>query len=61
MTPGSIDSLERMTPAELIGLVRQLIGEVTRLREEREENEKLSAALAAQRVENQILKDDPPF
>ncbi len=61
MTPGSIDSLERMTPAELIGLVRRLIGEVTRLREEREENEKLSAALAAQRVENQILKDDPPF
>src|SRR5208282_834032 len=58
MTPGSIDSLERMTPAELIGLVRQLIGEVTRLREEREENEKLSAALAAQRVENQILKDE---
>src|SRR5271166_4844528 len=55
MTPGSIDSLERMTPAELIGLVRRLIGEVTRLREE---NEKLSAALAAQRVENQILKDE---
>jgi len=55
MTPGSIDSLERMTPAELIGLVRRLIGEVTRLREE---NEKLSAALAAQRVENQILEDE---
>src|SRR5208337_4130895 len=55
MSPGSIDSLERMTPAELIGLVRQLIGEVTRLREE---NEKLSAALAAQRVENQTLKDE---
>ena len=44
-----------LTPAELIGLVRRLIGEVTRLREE---NEKLSAALAAQRVENQILKDE---
>jgi len=55
MTPGSIDSLERMTPAELIGLVRGLIGEVTRVREE---NEKLSAALAGQRVENQILKDE---
>ena len=55
MTPGPIDLLERMTLAELIGLVRQLIGEVTRLREE---NEKLSAALAAQRVENQILKDE---
>ena len=55
MTPGSIDWLERRTPAELIGLVRRLIGEVTRLRED---NEKLSAALAAQRVENQILKDE---
>jgi hypothetical protein len=32
-----------------------LIGEVTRLRED---NETLSAALAAQRVENQILKDE---
>ena len=55
MRRGSIDSLERMTPAELIGLVRRLIGEVTRLRED---NEKLSAALSAQRVENQILKDE---
>ncbi len=55
MTPGSIDLLERMRPAELIGVVRRLIGEVTRVREE---NEKLSAALAAQRVENQILKDE---
>ena len=55
MSPGSIDSLERMTPAELIGVVRRLIGEVERLREE---NEKLSAALAGQRVENQTLKDE---
>ena len=44
-----------MTPADLIGLVCRLIGEVTRLRED---NEKLSAALSAQRVENQILKDE---
>ena len=44
-----------MTPAELIGLVRRMIGEVRRLREE---NEKLSAALAAQRAENQTLKDE---
>ena len=43
------------TPAELIGLVRGLIGEVTRLRAE---NEKLSAAVAGQRVENQALKDE---
>ena len=55
MTPGSNDSLERLTPAELIGLVRRLIGEVARLREE---NEKLSAALARLRVENQTLKDE---
>jgi hypothetical protein len=49
------DSLERMAPTELIGLVRGLIGEMTRLRAE---NEKLSAALAGQRVENQALKDE---
>jgi Transposase IS66 family len=55
MSPGSIDSLERMTPPELVGLVRRLLGEVERLRAE---NEKLSAALAGQRVENQTLKDE---
>ena len=55
MSPGSIDSLERMTPAELIGLVRRMIGEVERLRAE---NEKLSQAMAGLRVENQTLKDE---
>ena len=55
MSPGSIDSLERMTPTELIGLVRRLLGEVERLRAE---NEKLSAAVAGLRVENQTLKDE---
>src|SRR5271167_2057076 len=55
MTPGSIDSLERMTPAELIGLVRRLLGEVERLRGE---NEKLSQAVARLRVNNQTLKDE---
>src|SRR5580658_7614514 len=55
MSPGSIDSLERMTPTELVGLVRRLLGEVERLRAE---NEKLSATLAGQRVENQALKDE---
>ena len=55
MSLGSIDSLERMTPTELVGLVRRLVGEVERLRGE---NEKLSAALAGQRVENQALKDE---
>jgi hypothetical protein len=55
MSPGSIDSLERMTPAELVGLVRRLLGEVERLRAE---NEKLSQAVAGLRVENQTLKDE---
>src|SRR5260370_32637866 len=55
MSPGSIDSLERMTPAELIGLVRDLIGEIGRLQAE---IEKLSGALAGLRVENQRLKDE---
>src|SRR5579863_7922980 len=55
MSPGSIDSLERMTPTELIGVVRRLLGEVERLRGE---NEKLSAAVAGLRVEKQTLKDE---
>jgi FtsZ-binding cell division protein ZapB len=55
MSAGSIDSLERMTPAELVGLVRRLLGEVERLRAE---NEKLSQAVAGLRVENQTLKDE---
>ena len=55
MSPGSIDLLERMTPAELIGRVRELIGEVARLRAE---NEKLSQVVARLRVENQTLKDE---
>jgi Transposase IS66 family len=55
MSPGSIDSLERMTPAELVGLVRRLLGEVERLRAE---NEKVSQAVAGLRVENQTLKDE---
>jgi hypothetical protein len=44
-----------MTPTELVGLVRRLLGEVKRLRAE---NEKVSAALAGLRVENQTLKDE---
>jgi hypothetical protein len=55
MSPGSIDSLERMTPAELVGLVRRLLVEVERLRAE---NEKVSQAVAGLRVENQTLKDE---
>jgi len=49
------DSLERLTHAELIGVVRDLIGEVTRLRVE---NEKLGAALAKLRIEHQAVKDE---
>ena len=49
------DSLEGKTPSELIDLVRQLVGEVTRLRGE---NEKLSHAVARLRLDNQALKDE---
>ena len=55
MSPSSIDSLENLSLTELAGLVRGLMGEVERLRKE---NEKLSAALAAARRENQQLKDE---
>jgi hypothetical protein len=51
----AVDSLESLSSGELIGLVRRLIGEVERLREE---NEKLNAALAALKLENQQLKDE---
>ncbi len=44
-----------MAPSELAGLVRRLLGEVERLRAE---NEKVSAALAGLRAENQTLKDE---
>ena len=49
------DSLERKTPAELIGLVRALIGEVSRLQAE---CEKVSGALAQRMVEHQAVKDE---
>jgi len=55
MIPAGADSLERMTAAELIGVVRELIGEVTRLRSE---NEKLAGALARLRVDHQAVKDE---
>jgi len=55
MSDGARDSLESMTPTELVGLVRRLLGEVKRLRAE---NEKVSAALVGLRVENQTLKDE---
>jgi hypothetical protein len=49
------DSLERLTPADLIGVVRELIGEVGRLRAE---NEKLGAALTKLKAEYQAVKDE---
>src|SRR5271165_19446 len=55
MSYGSIDSLENMNLTELVGLVRGLIGEVERVGRE---NEKLKAALAAAKRENQRLKDE---
>ena len=49
------DSLERLTSSELIGVVRELIGEVRRLQTE---NEKLNGALAKLKVEHQAVKDE---
>ena len=55
MTLPPRDSLEHLTHADLIGVVRDLIGEVTRMRAE---NEKLDGALAKLRVEHQAVKDE---
>jgi hypothetical protein len=55
MSSGSIDSLERLSLTELVGLVRGLVSEVERLRNE---NEKLSAAVSALKAENLTLKDE---
>src|SRR5229473_1111684 len=49
------DSLERLTQADLIGVVRELIGEVGRLRAE---NEKLGGALTKLKAEHQAVKDE---
>src|ERR1700746_2313897 len=55
MTARIPDSLDRLTQAELIGVVRELIGEVGRLRAE---NEKLSGALTKLKTEHQAIKDE---
>ena len=55
MTTGIPDSLERLSHTDLIGVVRELIGEVGRLRTE---NEKLSGALTKLKVEHQAVKDE---
>ncbi len=49
------NSLERLTHADLIGVVRDLIGEVTRMGAE---TKKLGGALAKLRVEHQAVKDE---
>jgi hypothetical protein len=49
------DSLERLTHADLIDVVRELIGEIGRLRAE---NEKLGGALAKLKAEHQAVKDE---
>jgi hypothetical protein len=49
------DSLERLSQADLIGVVRELIGEVGRLRAE---NEKLGGALTKLKAEHQAVKDE---
>ena len=55
MTLPPPDSLERLTHADLIGVVRDLIGEVTRMQAE---TEKLGGALAKLRVDHQAVKDE---
>ena len=50
---GQLASLIRLTHTDLIGVVRELIGEVGRLRTE---NEKLSGALTKLKVEHQAVK-----
>jgi hypothetical protein len=49
------DSLDRLSHDDLIGVVRELIDEVTRLGSE---NEKLSMALGKLRAEHQAVKDE---
>jgi len=49
------DSLERLTHADLIGVVRDLIGEVTRMRAE---TEKTGRGVDQLRVEHQAVKDE---
>ena len=55
MAAGTPDSLERLSHADLIGVVRDLIGEVGRLRAE---NEKVNFALTQLKAEHQAVKDE---
>jgi len=49
------DSLDRLSHSELIGLVRELLGEVKRVGAE---NEKLNGSLAKLKLEHQGVKDE---
>ena len=55
MTARIPNSLERLSHPDLVGLVRDLIHEVTRLRAE---NEKLVGVLAKLKIEHQAVKDE---
>src|SRR5246127_200226 len=55
MTSGVPDSLERLSHADLIGVVGDLMGEVGRLRAE---NEKVNVALTQLKAEHQAVKDE---
>jgi hypothetical protein len=55
MTARVPDSLEQLTHADLIGVVRELISEVGRLRAE---NEKISGALTKLKLEHQAVRDE---
>ena len=49
-------TLDGLSQPDLVGVVRTLMGELTRLRAE---NEKLIGALTKLRVEHQAVKDEP--
>ena len=55
MAPDLPDSLEPLSYSDLIGAMRDLVGEFTRLREKHEE---LIGAMAKLRIEHQAIKDE---
>ena len=55
MAPDLPDLLERLSYSDLIGAMRDLVGEFTRLREKHEE---LIGAMAKLRIEHQAIKDE---
>ena len=55
MAPDLPDSLEGLSHSDLIGAVRDLVGEFTRLRAE---HEKVLETLAKLRIEHQAVKDE---